>query len=177
MIRVVVVAGLVCLAGVTTAHATNPVVVFDGKTGTVMAAKDAGKPWYPASLTKLMTAYIVFQAIEQGKITAKSKGTVTKTSSAPPPSKIGFLPGKKVSVDLALKALLVYSANDMAALLAEVVSGSQAKFAQRMNATARELGMTGTNFVNPHGLHHKNQYTTARDMAILHGGDSHRGYG
>ncbi len=166
MIRVFLAAGLILVASLAAANA-NPVVVYDGKTGKVMVAKDAGKPWFPASLTKLMTAYIVFQAIEQGKITTKTKGTVTKTSSAPPPSKIGFLPGKKVSVDLALKGLLIKSANDMAALLAEVVAGSQDKFADLMNKTARDLGMTGTHFVNPHGLHHKDQYTTARDMALL----------
>jgi len=166
MIRVFLTTGLILVASFTAASA-NPVVVYDGKTGKVMVAKDAGKPWFPASLTKLMTAYVVFQAIEQGKITTATEGTVTKTSSAPPPSKIGFTPGKKVSVDLALKALLIYSANDMAALLAEIVSGTQADFARLMNATARDLGMTGSHFVNPHGLYDKGQYTTARDMAIL----------
>jgi D-alanyl-D-alanine carboxypeptidase len=164
--RVLLTVGLMLLASLTAATA-NPVVVYDGKTGKVMVAKDAGKPWFPASLTKLMTAYIVFQAIEQGKITTDTEGTVTKTSSAPPPSKIGFTPGHKVSVDLALKALLIYSANDMAALLAEIVSGTQEDFARLMNATARDLGMTGSHFVNPHGLYDKEQYTTARDMAIL----------
>ncbi|NNJ76240.1 MAG: D-alanyl-D-alanine carboxypeptidase, partial [Anderseniella sp.] len=157
MIRVFLTTGLIFVASFTAASA-NPVVVYDGKTGKVMVAKDAGKPWFPASLTKLMTAYVVFQAIEQGKITPQTKGTVTKTSSAPPPSKIGFTPGKKVSVDLALKALLIYSANDMAALLAEIVSGTQADFARLMNATARDLGMTGSHFVNPHGLYDKGQY-------------------
>lgn len=166
MIRVFLAAGLILAASLAAANA-NPVVVYDGKTGKVMVAKDAGKPWYPASLTKLMTAYIVFQAIEQGKITTQTKGTVTKTSSAPPPSKIGYLPGQEVTVDLALKALLIYSANDMAAFLAEVVSGTQEKFAELMNATARDLGMTGSHFVNPHGLHHAEQHTTARDMAVL----------
>ena len=145
----------------------NPVVVFDSAQGKVIVASDAGKPWYPASLTKIMTAYVVFQAIEKGKIKPDTMGTVTKTSSAPPPSKIGFKPGKKVSVDFALKALMVYSANDMAALLAETISGSQAAFAVEMNAVARSLGMTGTHFVNPHGLHDARQVTTARDIAIL----------
>ena len=149
------------------AQAANPVVVFDGKTGQVLVADDAGKPWYPASLTKLMTAYVVFQALEQGKIRLDTQGTVTSTSSAPPPSKIGFKPGQKVSVDFALRALLVYSANDMAALLAETVAGTLDSFASLMNATARDLGMTGSNFVNPHGLYDPRQITTARDMAIL----------
>ena len=145
----------------------NPVVVFDKSDGKVIVSSEAGKPWHPASLTKIMTAYVVFQALEQGKIKLDTMGTVTKTSSAPPPSKVGFKPGQKVSVDFALKALMVYSANDMAALLAETVSGSQAAFAEQMNATARSLGMTGSNFVNPHGLHDARQITTARDMAIL----------
>ena len=149
------------------AQASNPVLVFDAATGKAIVARDAGKPWYPASLTKILTAYVVFRAIEQGKISPETKLTVSKTSSAPPPSKIGFKPGTKVTVDFALKALLVYSANDMAALLAEGVSGSQENFARLMNATARELGMTGSHFVNPHGLYDKQQVTTARDMALV----------
>jgi D-alanyl-D-alanine carboxypeptidase len=147
--------------------AANPVLVFDAKTGQAIVARDAGKPWYPASLTKILTAYVTFRAIEQGKLSLNTKLTVTKTSSAPPPSKIGFKPGTKVSVDFALQALLVYSANDMASLLAEGVAGSQENFAKLMNATARELGMTGSHFVNPHGLFDKQQVTTARDMGLL----------
>lgn len=148
-------------------QAANPVLVFDVRTGKAIVARDAGKPWFPASLTKIMTAYLTFQAIEQGKISLNSKFKVSKTSAAPPPSKIGFKPGTQVSVDFALKALLAYSANDMAALLAEGISGSQADFARLMNATARQLGMTGSHFVNPHGLYDRQQVTTARDMAIL----------
>jgi D-alanyl-D-alanine carboxypeptidase len=167
MLRSVVAAIFMLIASASTAWSANPIVVFDGKTGEVIVSQNAGTPWYPASLTKIMTAYVVLDAIRQGKITPDTKGTVTKTSSAPPPSKIGFKRGKKVSVDFALRALLVYSANDMAALLAEIVAGDQANFARLMNATARELGMTGTHFVNPHGLYDKGQVTTARDMAIL----------
>jgi D-alanyl-D-alanine carboxypeptidase len=147
--------------------AANPVLVFDVRTGKAIVARDAGKPWHPASLTKIMTAYLTLQAIDQGKLSLGTKLKVSKTSSAPPPSKIGFKPGTKVSVDFALKALLAYSANDMAALLAEGVAGSQKDFARLMNATARQLGMTGSHFVNPHGLHDREQVTTARDMAIL----------
>ncbi len=154
-------------AAATPAMAANPVLVFDAATGQAIVARDAGKPWYPASLTKILTAYVTFRAIEQGKLSLDTKLTVSKASSEPPPSKIGFKPGTKVSVDFALQALLVYSANDMAALLAEGVAGSQQNFARLMNATARELGMTGSHFVNPHGLFDKQQVTTARDMGLL----------
>ncbi len=149
------------------ARADNPVLVFDAADGKVIVARDAGKPWYPASLTKIVTAYVVFDAIEQGKLSLNTKLTVSKTSSAPPPSKIGFKPGTQVSVDFALEALLAYSANDMAALLAEGVGGSQENFARLMNATARKLGMTGSHFVNPHGLYDPQQITTARDMGLV----------
>lgn len=158
---------LVLLPFSAVARAENPVLVFDAATGKVIVARDAGKPWYPASLTKIFTAYLVFQAIEQGKLSLEKKLTVTKTSSSPPPSKIGFKPGTKVSVEFALQALLAYSANDMAMLLAEGVAGSQQNFARLMNATARDLGMTGSHFVNPHGLFEAKQITTARDMGIL----------
>ncbi len=167
LLRIMMASAVMLLSAVLPASAGNPAVVFDGKTGEMIFAEDAGQPWYPASLTKIMTAYVVFEAISAGKISLTTMGTVTKTSSAPPPSKIGFKPGQKVGVDFALQALLVYSANDMAALLAETVAGSQERFVVMMNEAAHKLGMTGTNFVNPHGLHDPKQVTTARDMAIL----------
>jgi D-alanyl-D-alanine carboxypeptidase len=156
---------LLPLAGA--ARAEPPVLVFDAADGKAIVARDAGKPWYPASLTKIVTAYVVFEAIQQGKLSLNTRLTVSKTSSAPPPSKIGFKPGTKVSVDFALQALLAYSANDMAALLAEGVAGSQDNFARLMNDTARKLGMTGSHFVNPHGLYDSRQVTTARDMGLV----------
>ncbi len=145
----------------------GPSLVFDANTGEVLVADRAGETWYPASLTKLMTAYVTFKAIRSGQISLDRKFTVSQYAAKRPPSKIGIRAGGKVSVDFALKSILVHSANDMAVVLAEGIGGSVAGFAGRMNAEARRLGMTGSRFVNPHGLHDKRQVSTARDLGIL----------
>jgi D-alanyl-D-alanine carboxypeptidase len=145
----------------------GPSLVFDARTGEVLVADRAGVPWYPASLTKLMTAYVTFRALRSGQITLDTKLTISQHAAKRPPSKIGLKAGSKVSVDFALKAILIHSANDMAETLAEGIGGSLPGFAARMNAQARRLGMTGTNYVNPHGLFDKAQVTTARDLGIL----------
>ncbi len=147
--------------------AFGPSLVFDADTGEVLVADRAGAPWYPASLTKLMTAYVTFKALQSGRITLQTQLTISKHAATRPPSKIGLRAGSKVSVDFALKAILIHSANDMAATLAENIGGSISGFANKMNNQARRLGMTGTNFVNPHGLHNDLQVTTARDLGIL----------
>ena len=153
---------------VTTASAaTGPVLVFDARTGEVLLARRAGEPWYPASLTKLMTAYITFKTLRSGRITLKTRFTVSKHAASRPPSKIGIKAGKTVSVDFALKAILIHSANDMAAVLAEGIAGSIDGFAKIMNAEARRLGMSGSHFVNPHGLFNPAQVVTARDIGLL----------
>ncbi|MEM7424840.1 MAG: D-alanyl-D-alanine carboxypeptidase family protein [Pseudomonadota bacterium] len=144
-------------------------VVYDPKSGHVLSQKDAGAPWYPASLTKLMTAYVAFKAVKAGKTKLSDKMTMSPRASAEPPSKLGLPPGAKISLGLALKALLIRSTNDLAVAIAEHISGSVEKFAQEMNATAKSIGMTGSYFVNPHGLPDPRQVTTARDMAILGG--------
>lgn len=152
----------------TTAQAGfGPSLVFDANTGEVLVANRAGEAWHPASLTKLMTAYLTFSAIRSGKLSLKQKLTVSSHAAKRPPSKIGIRAGGRVSVDFALKSILIHSANDMAVVLAEGIAGSVPEFAKQMNAQARRLGMTGSRFVNPHGLHHKSQVTTARDMGIL----------
>jgi len=145
----------------------GPSLVFDANTGEVLVADRAGVPWYPASLTKLMTAYVTFKAIRNGQISLNQKLRVSKNASRRPPSKIGIRAGRSVTVDFALKAILVHSANDMAVVLAENIGGSVAGFADRMNREARRLGMTGSRFTNPHGLFDRRQVTTARDMGIL----------
>jgi D-alanyl-D-alanine carboxypeptidase len=149
------------------AKAAGPTLVFDTTTGEVLSNDRAGEPWYPASLTKLMTAYVVFGKLRSGELTLKEKINISQTAASQPPSKIGMPVGSTVSVDFALQALLVYSANDMAYVLAEAASGSVAAFAGEMNAEARRLGMTGTNYNNPNGLFDARQITTARDVAIL----------
>ncbi len=145
----------------------GPSLVINASTGQVILAQDAGKPWYPASLTKLMTAYLTFDALSSGRLKLHQKIKVSRLASRVQPSKIGLRAGSEISVDFALRALLVYSANDMALVLAEAVGGDVREFVTHMNATAQKLGMNGTHFVNPHGLYDPEQYTTARDIALL----------
>lgn len=147
--------------------AAGPYVLIEANTGKVIAEQEAGRPWYPASLTKLMTTYITFSAIRDGRINPHTLFKVSPRAVATPPSKIGFKAGTQVTVDNALKLLMVKSANDMAVVIAEGVGGSVEDFVSEMNGTAQRLGMTATRFVNPHGLPEDGQVTTARDMAIL----------
>nr|WP_245414577.1 D-alanyl-D-alanine carboxypeptidase family protein [Aestuariivirga litoralis] len=147
--------------------AAGPTLLFDPATQEVISQDRAGDPWYPASITKLMTAYIIFQDLKSGRLKLDQKIPVSELAHSQPPSKIGVPVGQTVSVDFALQALLVYSANDMAYVLAEGAAGSIPAFAARMNAQARKLGMTGSHFVNPNGLFDHRHITTARDIAIL----------
>jgi D-alanyl-D-alanine carboxypeptidase len=133
----------------------------------VLQAENATLPWYPASLTKLMTAYVTLKAVKEGRITMDTPFVVSANSLAQPPTKMGFKVGTVITVDNALKMLLVKSANDMAVLLAEGVGGSIDGFSDMMNAAARRLGMTQTSYVNPNGLPADGQISSARDLAIL----------
>lgn len=142
-------------------------LLIDADTGKVLEAENATVPWYPASLSKLMTAYVTLQAVKDGKITLDTLFTVSPMAASQSPSKMGLRPGTRVTVDNALKMMLVKSANDMAVVLAEGVGGSIDGFSVMMNATARQLGMTQTSYVNPNGLPADGQITSARDMAIL----------
>ena len=158
---------LLLLAAAPFAHAAGPTLLFDPATEDVLSQDRAGEPWYPASLTKLMTAYVVFQKIRAGQLTLEQKIPVSELAHSQPPSKIGVPIGKTVSVDFALQALLVHSANDMAYVLAEAASGNIKAFAAEMNAQAQKLGMTGSHFVNPNGLFDQRHVSTARDIAML----------
>ncbi|MER8463761.1 D-alanyl-D-alanine carboxypeptidase family protein [Mesorhizobium sp. M1396] len=160
-------AGTIALSVLAGPALANPVVVFDLGSGQILQHQDAFKRWYPASLTKLMTAYVTFRAIAAGEVQLDSPIKVTKHSASEPPSKMGFKPGSVMRLDNALKMMLVKSANDIAMAVGENVGGSQAAFAERMNAEATRLGMNGTHFVNPNGLYSPDQYTTARDLAVL----------
>ena len=157
-----------CAAALPTppAHAEATILV-DAETGKVLAAENATYPWYPASVTKLMTAYVTLSAIKAGRITLDTLFTVSHTAAAQSPTKMGFPPGTQVTVDNALKMLMVHSANDMAVVLAEGVDGSIENFSDEMTRTAQRLGMTQSNFVNPNGLPADGQITSARDLAIL----------
>ena len=146
---------------------TNPMLLMDVETGKVLYHKDANRQWYPASLTKLMTAYVTFRAIAAGELSEDSVVTISPHALAYPASKMGFKVGTRLTVENALKMVLVKSANDISAALGERISGTEAAFAARMNQEAARLGMTATHFVNANGLFAPDQTTSARDMAIL----------
>ncbi|MEL6372902.1 MAG: D-alanyl-D-alanine carboxypeptidase family protein [Pseudomonadota bacterium] len=145
----------------------KPAIVVEAKSGTILYSEEADHKWYPASLTKIMTAYVTFRAIESGALKMTDKVVSSKQSQKQAPSKIGLPLGAKLTVRTALKALIIKSANDVAVMLAERVAGSEAAFIARMNKAAARLGMTRTHFVNPNGLPVAGQVTTARDMARL----------
>ena len=142
-------------------------LVVEADTGKVLQADNATYPWYPASVTKLMTAYITLKAVKDGRITLDTLLTVSPVAASQSPSKMGFPPGTQVTVDNALKMMLVKSANDMAVVLAEGVGSSVDGFSAQMNQTAQRLGMTQSSYVNPNGLPADGQITSARDLAIL----------
>jgi D-alanyl-D-alanine carboxypeptidase len=147
--------------------AAKPELLVDVDTGRVLHAEDATRTWYPASLTKLMTVYVTLNAIRAGRVTRDTVLTYSKRASEEKPSKWGLPVGTKVTIDNALKMMIVKSANDIAVMIAEGVDGSVEKFVAEMNATAARLGMTQTHFVNPNGWWNADHYSSARDMAIL----------
>lgn len=142
-------------------------MVVDGYTGKVVYARNANARRYPASLTKVMTLYILFQELDAGRLTKATRLRVSKRASRQPPSKLGLKAGSTISVDNAIRALAVKSANDIAVTIAERISGTEKAFARRMTRTARKLGMSRTQFRNASGLPNKSQWTTARDMITL----------
>ena len=141
--------------------------MIEASTGKVLHAENATYPWYPASVTKLMTAYTVLRAIKERRISFDTLLTMSRNAVAQQPTKMGFKLGTTVTVDNALKMLMVKSANDIAVALAEGVGGSLEGFADMMNANGRRLGMSQSNFVNPNGLPAENHVTSARDLGIL----------
>ena len=142
-------------------------LLIDAETGKVLQAENATYPWYPASVSKLMTTYVTLKAVKARRITLDTLFTVSPNAAAQAPSKMGFKTGTQVTVDNALKMLLVHSANDIAVVLAEGVSGSVEDFAEEMTGTSHELGMTQSSWVNPNGLPAEGQISSARDLAIL----------
>ena len=142
-------------------------ILVDIDSGKVLRAENATYPWYPASTSKLMTLYMTLSAMRDHRITPDTLFTVSKNANAQSPTKMGFPVGTQVTVDNAIKMLMVKSANDMAVLLAEGIGGSIDDFAQQMTETAHRLGMTESNFVNPNGLPADGQISSARDLAIL----------
>jgi D-alanyl-D-alanine carboxypeptidase len=158
---------LLFLSALSAPVSAGPSLLFEVSNGKVLFAEEADNHWYPASLTKLMTAYIAFQELKAGKLALKQKISCSAAANAEPPSKIGLPVGGEMTVDLALQALIIKSANDVAMMLAETIAGSESAFVERMNATAKQIGMTRTTFANPNGLPSTDQVSTARDLAKL----------
>ena len=152
--------------GAASAQAT-PYLVVDADSDQVLMQNEATAPWYPASLTKLMTVYVALDAVRNGKLTLDTPLIMSARAARMPPSKMGFRPGTEVTLDNALKMLMVKSPNDVAVMVAEGVSGSVEAFADDMNAAAQRLGMHESHFVNPNGLHNPAHVSSARDMAII----------
>ncbi|MFD1341652.1 D-alanyl-D-alanine carboxypeptidase family protein [Litorisediminicola beolgyonensis] len=140
---------------------------MDARTGEVYYSENADTRLHPASLTKMMTLYIAFEAVEHGEISLDTKVTISKHAASEPPSKLGLRSGQKIEFKYLLRAAAVKSANDAATAIGEALEGSEAAFARRMNRTAAALGMTRTTFKNAHGLTESGHLSTARDMTIL----------
>jgi D-alanyl-D-alanine carboxypeptidase len=145
----------------------TPYLVVDADSDQVLMENQATAPWYPASLTKLMTVYVALDAVRSGKLTLDTPLIMSARAARMPPSKMGFRPGTEVTLDNALKMLMVKSPNDVAVMVAEGVSGSVEAFADDMNAAAQRLGLRESHFVNPNGLHNPDHVSSARDMAII----------
>ncbi|TPI51311.1 MULTISPECIES: D-alanyl-D-alanine carboxypeptidase [unclassified Mesorhizobium] len=147
--------------------AKSAAIVVDAKTGKVLYSSDANARRYPASLTKMMTLYLTFEALAKGKISRNSPVVFSAHAAAEPPTKLGVKPGGSVAVETAILSMVTKSANDSATALGEMLGGNETNFARMMTAKARQLGMNGTVFRNANGLPDPGQFTTARDMATL----------
>lgn len=163
---------LLVAAAALTAQATRPAsaeaqLLIEASTGKVLHAENATYPWYPASVTKLMTAYTTLRAVKEKRLTFNTLLTMSRNAVAQQPTKMGFKLGTTLTVDNALKMLMVKSANDVAVAIAEGVGGSLEGFADMMNANARRLGMSQSHFINPNGLPSEGHVSSARDLGIL----------
>jgi D-alanyl-D-alanine carboxypeptidase len=142
-------------------------IVVDGNSGKVLQATNADSPRHPASLTKIMTLYLLFEQLEKGKIKLTADMPVSAHAASQAPSKLGLKPGETIKVETAIRAIVTKSANDVAVIVAETLGGDESNFAKLMTAKARALGMKGTTYYNASGLPEDQQYTTAQDQAIL----------
>lgn len=155
------------LAPIRAAAAPYAAMVMDARTGEVLHSRNADTQLHPASLTKMMTLYVAFQAIERGEITLDTPVRISRLAASEPPSKLGLRAGQTIRLRFLLRAAAVKSANDAATAIAEAISGSEEAFATRMNRTALAMGMRNTNFRNATGLTQAGHYSTARDMTLL----------
>lgn len=160
-------AGMGAAPALAQANSKYAAVVIDANTGKALFSANANARRYPASLTKMMTLYLTFEALQAGRISKDSKIVFSRNAAAEPPTKLGVKAGGSITVETAILALITKSANDAATALAETLGGSEENFARIMTAKARALGMSGTVFRNAHGLPNPGQFTTAQDMATL----------
>ena len=144
-----------------------PGIVADAYSGQVYFSEDATRHWHPASTTKMMTAYVALKLMRDGRVNRDTPLVASGLAARQRPAKVGIRAGEIITLDNALKVMMVKSANDIAYVIGENLGGSVEGFASMMNAEARRLGMNGSNFVNPNGWAHPNQYVTARDLAVL----------
>lgn len=158
---------LLALAPVKAVAAPYAAFVIDARTGKVLHSRNADTRLHPASLTKMMTLYVAFEAIKHGEISLDTKVRISKHAAAQPPSKLGLKPGQRIKLRYLIRAAAVKSANDAATAIGEAISGSEAAFARRMNRTAKALGMSRTTFKNMHGLTQSGHLSTARDMTTM----------
>jgi len=158
---------MAALAPATSNAAPYAAMVMDARTGEILHSRNADTQLHPASLTKMMTLYIAFQAIERGEISLDDMVTITPLSANEPPSKLGLVAGQRIQFRYLVRAAGVKSANDAATAIGIALEGNEAAFARRMTATARAMGMTRTTFRNAHGLTEAGHMSTARDMTVL----------
>ena len=147
--------------------ATYAAMVMDARDGNILHAENADQRLHPASLTKMMTLYVAFEAVENGEISLDTKVKISKKAASEPPSKLGLKAGKSIKLRYLIRGAAIKSANDAATAIGEAIEGSEAAFARRMNRTAKALGMNRTTFKNAHGLTEQGHLSTARDMTIL----------
>lgn len=166
-LQILMLVWLLLLVPLSVAAAPYAALVMDARSGKVLHAQNADTRLHPASLTKMMTLYIAFEAVQNGELTMDSLITVSRKAAAEEPSKLGLRAGQKIKLRYLVRAAAVKSANDAATAIAEGIEGSEAAFARRMNRTAKAMGMTRTTFKNAHGLTENGHLSTARDMTIL----------
>ncbi len=158
---------MLVVAPLSAAAAPYAALVMDARSGEVLHSRNADTRLHPASLTKMMTLYVVFEAVENGEISLDTPVLISKHAASEPPSKLGLRAGQHIKLRYLIRAAAVKSANDAATALGEAIEGSEAAFARRMNRTAKALGMTRTTFKNAHGLTESGHLSTARDMTIM----------
>lgn len=162
---------LICALAMLVPHAAraapSATVVMDARSGEIIFARNHETRLHPASLTKMMTLYIAFEAVQNGEITMDTMVTISRNAAAEPCSCLGLRPGQRIALRYLVRAAAVRSGNDAATAIGEAISGSEAAFADRMTRTARAMGMNNTTFRNAHGLTHPEHLSTARDMTIL----------